>query len=382
MTDGAEREAVDSGSTTGDGGESESSAVTRREALATGTATAALAVAGCIGGGGGPLTISTWSGTNEAIFRNTIKPLYEEETGNDLEVVGNWTNILGQIRQSPSDDPPFDVTVGSVRDHYFGNQDGLWEPVRYENVPNADDIKPAVAQNLESDDGVPLVYGVMAYAYDADAVGTDPGSWRDLVTDGRPENFTVPGGYFLNSVIMGAIVADEAPMAAELYSSDQRDVDTIFETLSQMPISNFYNGASDMWTKIRQGVADAGQYFYAYSVAKQAETDDDELNIGVHVPERTVGTVDHYQVVRGTNKRTQAEELVNFLLREDVQTAWAEAFNVGTANENATHPERTRENVPLENDELEERVVFKKYEQIAEEASGLNERFKQFQNQF
>jgi spermidine/putrescine transport system substrate-binding protein len=91
----------------------------RREVLAAGGTAAAFAVAGCIGGGGGggPLTVSTWSGTNEGIFRETIKPMYEERTGNDLEVVGNWTNILGKLRQSPEDDPPFDLTIASVRDH-------------------------------------------------------------------------------------------------------------------------------------------------------------------------------------------------------------------------------------------------------------------------
>ena len=352
--------------------------VGRREFLAAGGTAATLAAAGCVGGDGGSLTVSTWSGANEEVFRETIKPMYEERTGNDLEVVGSWTNILGQLRQSPSDDPPFDLTVGSSRDHYLGAQDELWEPIRYENVPNAETIKPAVQSNLDSDLGVPVAYGVMGYAYDADAVDFELESWRDLIAEDVDLDFALPGAYFFNAVIMSAIAADEAPMAEEMYDEDQRDA--IFDTLSEMPVAKFYEGAEDMWTSMSGGIADAGQYFYAYS--RRRDENDSELNVGFHVPDRTLGYVDHYQVARGTSNRQQAEEFVDFLLDEEVQTAYAEAFNLGMANENADHPEATREEVPVENDELDEGIVFKQYSRVAEVAPDLDERFKEFQNQF
>jgi spermidine/putrescine transport system substrate-binding protein len=349
----------------------------RREFLAASGTTAAFAVAGCIGGGGGggSLTVSTWSGTNEGIFRETIKPMYEERTGNDLEVVGNWTNILGQLRQSPEDDPPFDLTVGSSRDHYLGRQDDLWEPIRYENVPNAESIKPAVQGNLDSELGVPVAYGIMGYAYDADAIEFDLESWRDLATEDTDLEFALPGAYFFNAVGMGAIAADEAPMAEELYDEDQRDA--IFDALAEMPVTKFYEGAEDMWTSMSGGVADAGQYFYAYS--RRRDENDPELNVGFHVPDRTLGYVDHYQVARGSSNRQQAEEFIDFLLDEEVQTAYAEAFNLGMANENADHPDRTTAEVPIENDEINDEVVFKTYYRIAEAAPDIDERFKEFQ---
>ena len=354
--------------------------VGRREFLAAGGTAATLAAAGCVGGGsdGGSLTVSTWSGANEEVFRETIKPMYEERTGNGLEVVGSWTNILGQLRQSPSDDPPFDLTVGSSRDHYLGTQDELWEPIRYENVPNAETIKPAVQGNLDSDLGVPVAYGIMGYAYDADAVDFQLESWRDLTAEDVDLDFALPGAYFFNAVIMSAIAADEAPMAEEMYDEDQRDA--IFDTLSEMPVAKFYEGAEDMWTSMSGGIADVGQYFYAYS--RRRDENDPELNVGFHVPDRTLGYVDHYQVARGSSNRQQAEEFIDFLLDEEVQTAYAEAFNLGMANENADHPEATREEVPIENDELDEGIVFKQYSRVAEVASDLDERFKRFQNQF
>jgi spermidine/putrescine transport system substrate-binding protein len=372
----SEQNRVEDGNQIQAGGETATSTSRRAFLAASGTG-AALAMAGCLGGSGGPLTVSTWSGTNVDVFRNTIKPMYEEQTGNDVKIVGNWNNILGKIRQSPSDDPPFDLTVGSNRDHYLGNQDDLWEPIRYDNVPNAETVKPALESNLESERGVPVAYGVMGYAYNADEVDFQLNSWRDLVTQDVSMDLALPGSYFFNTVIMGAIAADEAPMEQELYDDSQRDL--IFETLREMPISKFYEGAEDLWTSMSQGVTDVGQYFYAYS-RKRAETGD--MNIGIRVPDRTMGYVDHYQVARGSSNRQSAEEFINFLLQEDVQTAYADAFNLGMASTEATHPEATRAEVPIENDQLEGNTVFKQYSQVAESASNLNERFTEFQTEF
>ncbi len=356
----------------------ETSATTSRRAFLAASGTgAALAMAGCLGGGSGTLTVSTWSGTNVEVFRETIKPMYEDQTGNDVEIVGNWENILGKVRQSPSDDPPFDLTVGSNRDHYLGDQDDLWEPIRYENVPNAETVKETLENNLESDRGVPVAYGVMGYAYDADAVELQLDSWRDAAVQDVDMNLALPGSYFFNTVIMGAIATEAAPMEQELYDDSQRDM--IFETLREMPIEKFYSGAQDLWTSMSQGVTDVGQYFYAYS-RKRDQTGD--MNIGIRVPDRTMGYVDHYQVARGSSNRQSAEEFINFLLQDDVQTAYADAFNLGMASTEATHPEATRAEVPIENAELEENTVFKQYSQVAESAADLNERFTEFQTEF
>lgn len=374
VTDDGREQTNSSGRVTG----GETSATTSRRAFLAASGTgAALAMAGCLGGGSGTLTVSTWSGTNVEVFRETIKPMYEDQTGNDIEIVGNWENILGKVRQSPSDDPPFDLTVGSNRDHYLGDQDDLWEPIRYENVPNAETVKPTLENNLESDRGVPVAYGVMGYAYDADAVELQLDSWRDAAVQDVEMNLALPGSYFFNTVIMGAIATEAAPMEQELYDDSQRDL--IFETLREMPIEKFYSGAQDLWTSMSQGVTDVGQYFYAYS-RKRDQTGD--MNIGIRVPDRTMGYVDHYQVARGSSNRQSAEEFINFLLQDDVQTAYADAFNLGMASTEATHPEATRAEVPIENAELENNTVFKKYSQVAESAANLNERFTEFQTEF
>ena len=354
-------------------------AVSRRAVLAAGGAGATAALAGCLGGSDDEtLTVSTWSGANVDVFEDTIIPMYEDEFDTDIELVGNWTNIVGQLRDSPDDDPPYDLTVGSSQDHYNGAQSDLWEPIRYDNVPNADSIKPAVAANLESDSGVPVAYGVMGYVFDADEIELQLDSWSDLVTEDVDMDLALPGSYFFNTILMGAIAHDQTTRDEELYSEEGHD--RIFDTVGEMPVEAFYEGAEDLWGLMSGGTADVAQYFYAYSLLRDDQ--DPDLNLEFRVPELTLGYVDHYQVARGTSNREEAEEFINFLLREDVQTAYAEEFNLGMANENASHPERTAAEVPIENDEIGEDVIFKQFQEVADVAEDLNDRYTEFTREF
>ncbi|MEZ3117634.1 PotD/PotF family extracellular solute-binding protein [Halobaculum sp. MBLA0147] len=369
---------------------------TRRAVLgATGAGIAGLS--GCLGGssgggddggaGGGTTTgtvdsaqpfrnktlrFSTWSGTNATVFEEEIKPAYEEKTGGTLEIVPGWSEILAKIRAAPADSPPYDLTVTGDRAHYIGLQSDLWEQIDFDQLDNAGVIK----QNLLREDpiSVPLAYGVMCYAYDEAAIGFDPGEWSDLTTEA--EDAALPGSYFTNSLQMASIVSEEMPFDEELYSPEGHDA--IFETLREIDTATFYTGAQDMWTAISQGVATLGQYFFAYSLKKRQSTD--SFDIGLHVPERTTGYIDDYHLVRGTSRGEMAHDFLDFMLSAEMQTTYAQNFNMGMVNPETDYPSATEENVPLDNEALAD-VSFLEWADVAQYAESLNERFNELKSE-
>jgi spermidine/putrescine transport system substrate-binding protein len=353
-------------------GDAETSGVGRRAFLAaSGAATAA--VAGCTGSAGAnTLRVSAWSGTNETVFREVIKPRYEDETGNTLEVTGNWQGILSKIRQSPADDPPFDVTVGVGRTNYRGQQDDLWEPIRYDNLSHADEIKPRLREFQTAEVGVPVAYGVHAYVYNRATATWSPESWSDLQSPAA-ENLALPSDFWLKLFMMAALLRDDEPLADEVY--DRQYMDDLLSVIEGLPVSTFYQGTQQLWTALGEGLADVGHYFFAYGTQK-AETSDD-LDVGVTVPEPTTGYVDYYQVVRGTDKRDTAEEFIDFLLKPETQTAYAEEFNLGFSNENTDYPELTRQKLPTTNEELD-RVAFQDFARVAPYSGEMSDRFRAF----
>lgn len=361
---------------------------TRRTLLAAG-AGAVAGLSGCLGGGGGgggtttgtvessapfrnkTLRFSTWSGTNTTVFREEIKPKYEEKTGGTLEIVPGWSEILAKIRAAPADSPPYDLTVTGDRQHYVGLQSDLWEQIDFDSLDNADAIK----DNLLREDpvSVPLAYGVMCYAYDEAAIGFNPGPWADLTT--KAEDAALPGSFFTNSLQMASIVSQEMEFDQELYSPEGHDA--IFETLKQIDTAKFYTGAQDMWTAIDQGIANLGQYFFAYSLKKSQNTD--SMDIGLHVPEQTTGYIDDYHLVRGTSRREMAHDFLDFMLTPEMQTTYAQNFNMGMANPEAEYPDATLENVPLDNEALQN-VSFLEWADVAQYAETLSERFNELKS--
>jgi spermidine/putrescine transport system substrate-binding protein len=367
----------------GDQTEQKTALTTSRRAAIAAAGTGLIGLSGCLGGDtddtangstngtagemstGETLVVSTWSGTNETVFTEEIKPLYEEQTGNTLEVVGNWNTILSQIRSAPADDPPFDVTLVGDKDHYFGVQEGLWESFDINTLNNADVIKP----NLLREDpvSVPLCYGVMGAVYDQQRFDGELGSWGEIIS--TASDVSLPGGFFTNALQMGALAADEMPSDEELYTESGHDV--IFQTLRDVDTAEYYSSPSEMWTSLNEGIATLGQYFFAYS-AKYIEEND--TNFAVHVPEQTTGYTDDYHIVRGTEKTETAKEFLDFMLTEEAQTTYAQNFNLGMANPATDYPSQTEENVPLSDDELDD-VSFIEYADIAEYSDDLSERF-------
>lgn len=321
-------------------------------------------------GGSDTLRVSAWSGTNETVFREVIKPRYEEQTGNTLEVTGNWQGILSKIRQAPADDPPFDVTVGVGRTHHRGRQDDLWEPVNYDNLSNAGGIKPRLLEYPMAKQAVPVAYGAHAYVYNKDTVTWDPTEWADIRSD-KAENIALPSDFWLKLFMMAAITMDDQPLADEVY--DPGNADALLDVIESVPVSTFYQGTQQLWTALGQGLADVGHYFFAYGLKKAQTTDD--LNIGVTVPTQTTGYIDYYQIVRGTDKKGTAEEFIDFLLDPEIQTAYAAEFNLGMSHTETDYPDVTAANLPTTNEELQE-VAFQNFARVADYSGDLSDQFR------
>ncbi|RLM53844.1 extracellular solute-binding protein [Halobellus sp. Atlit-31R] len=352
---------------------SKRSSLGRRSFLAA-TGTAAIGLSGCLGGSSGSsgetLRVSVWSGTNETVFREVVVPRYEERTGNTLEITGNWQGILSKIRQSPPDDPPFDVTVGVGRTVHRGAQDDLWEPVNYDNLSNAGGIKPQLRQFPMAETGVPVAYGVHAYVYNEDTISWNPTEWADLRSS-EAQNVALPSDFWLKLFMMAAFTMDDEPLADEVY--DRAYTDALLDVIESLPVSTFYQGTQQLWTALSQGLADVGHYFFAYGLKKAQTTD--EYNIGVTVPPETSGYIDYYQIVRGTQKKALAEEFIDFLLDPEIQSAYAAEFNLGMSHRDADYPDLTAENLPTTNEDLQD-VAFQNFAGVADYSSDLSDRFR------
>ena len=352
----------------------------RRGFLAASGAGTAAAFAGCLtgdeGGEGGDdtLRVAVWSGPYTDRFREIAADPFEEETGMTVEVLPRWSEIISQIRAAPADDPPYDVTITDGYFYHQGRADELLLPVRYDNVPNIDEVFPYLREFRTNEYGVPVDGDAISLAYLTDAISdSDFEEWSDLT--GIP-NLTMEGGFYVYPLQVGAIMADEYEGDGELYDEETHDV--VFDKLRELDVTRWYDSGADAWEFMRQGIADAAQY-YGFNTAYDAAEEQD-LDLEVHTPEITGGFFNHYCVVRGTDHRDAAEEFLNHLLAPETQTRWSKNSGEILSTGNTEYPDHVTELIPTTKEEIQN-VHFPDWEQLDQFSGDLSERFEELKRE-
>lgn len=313
------------------------------------TGAAAVSLAGCLGDDADDVTlrVALWSGGYIEAFDDSLKPMFEEEYGVELETVPNWEEILADIRAAPEDDPPYDVTITDNWFYWAGREEDLFLEVRDENVPQLDEVYPYMRDFTTDEFGVPVDADPMGMVYKEDT-GYSLDEWEDLLED-EVENIALEGGFYPYSLLMAAIIYDPDSGGDALY--DEENYDAILDILRQMDVSMWYSGGAEMWTGMREGTVNVSQFYHSFAMPEVLS--DDGLDVGYAAPSSMVGYSDHYCVVRGTDHRDIAEEFLNFMIREDVQTTWAENYYIAVTNQNASVPEEVSDSLPTSNEEFE-----------------------------
>lgn len=320
---------------------------------------------------GETLRVSVWSGQYADFFENSIKPMYEEETNETLEIIPGWDNIIANIRSSPEDDPPYDVTVTEGLFYQQARNENLFFPIREDNIPNLEEVYPYVKDLKTTEYGVPIDAAPVAIIFNNDLIDYEIDSWQSLINE--QTRMTLEGGFYAYVLHIGAILLDERPGVKEIYDPDYHDA--VFDAVTEFNAAAWYGTGAERWQHLQQQIAHAAQSYFGVSVGRGEEND----WMSISLPEETTGYYNHYGVVRGTNKRDLAEHFLNFMLREDVQTKWGETSHQLLANQNATHSERALEaGFPTTNKEYQN-FHFPDYEALEPYSADLSERYKVLQ---
>lgn len=320
---------------------------------------------------GETLRVATWSGAYGESFESTVVKRYEEETGANIELSLVWSEVLSKIRAAPEDDPPYDLTVADGFFYYTGHQEGLFQEVNYDNVPNIDTVYSYLREFWTTDYGVPTDGAPMAIINSTNVDAT-PTNWSEF---SQAEKLGMEGGWWVYPAIIAALASDERDAAEELYNESSHD--KVWQSLSEFDVEVWYDSGSQVWEQFRQGLVDHSQGYYGTALTKSK---DEELEIEPVLPEVTSGFFDHYCPVRGTDKQEMGEHFLNFMLEADVQTEWTKSSNNLMANKDVEYGENVAEDYPSSNEDYKT-FHFPDWPYLSDYASDFNERFSQIKSQ-
>ncbi|WP_049910062.1 ABC transporter substrate-binding protein [Natrinema gari] len=354
------------------------SATSRRRVLSATAAGSVTALAGCTkllsNGGGDPLRVSVWSGNYAERFEEAVVSRYEDEFDAAVQLEPGWNNILSDIQTAPDDDPPYDVTITEGNFYYYGRQDDLFHEIRTDNVPNFDEVIDYYTDFRNTDYGMP-VDGAPCTIIHREGMDFEPDSWADLSSAAVAESngVGVDTGFWWYPMYAAAVGMDEAELGEEMHDAALHD--DVLDTVREWPIESWASSGEDIWQAFQNDVIDVAQWYY-----EQTAYDIDDYDGLTHtMPEETTGYLNHWCVVKGTDKRDQAEKFINFLMDAEVQTAWSKEMPTLFCNENTEYAGDLADDLPSNSEEARN-IAFPDWEFLAAHSGDLSDDFTEMQS--
>jgi spermidine/putrescine transport system substrate-binding protein len=286
---------------------------------------------------GQELVVGVWSGPYENLFTNTFIVPFEEETGAQIQVIPHW-GYIPQLLAAPPGEPPLDITMVTLDEAIRGIVHQLWLPIRYENVPNAQDIWPNLWEAAGEDVkpyAVPFDVGAMVLMYRKDLVNFTITSWDDLWNPELKELIALEDcDWPQPAVYIGALLCKEESGAQEIYTND--GLDAVYQTLANMSrnLKFWYKSGADFVSALKTGEVVIGSYWHGTALAVSRE----DPRIGVTLPTETAAYFDLFCITNGTKKRDLAEAFLNYILSSSAQSRFIEIHGNFMSNKKVSLP--------------------------------------------
>ena len=320
------------------------SKVTRRSFLQTGSSAAAAALgvgagsllSGCRGdsAGGAPretLRVFVYAGGHENTMREVFQPRFEKETGARVALVSGWWDSIAKLKAAPENDPPFDLMITDATQGYPAAREGLFAPIRFENVPSHRDLSPAALDSWIYHDrlGLPYPDSVMTLAFrrgafpeTAPAASAPPATWKDLFRPDLEGKIGLYSSFYMSLHTFAAAMVDSAGQPGTTHAFLKDHLDDIFQFAREHRrwVKLWWPTSTDMILGLsKESVAAGNMHSPEYLQALREKPE-----LAAVVPEHDRAMVQVFWAIpAGTPRQALAEAALNLLFTQDVQYEFA-----------------------------------------------------------
>jgi len=258
------------------------------------------------------LVVSTW-GYNEDILRKNVFTPFEE--ANNVEIVlevGNNSDRLNKIRTIENSE--IDLIFLAESFAIQGVEEGLFETIDRANIPNVENIYEVAKAPHGEEYGPAYTLNRTGIIYDSAVVDFEVTSWTDLWNAEFEANMAIPEITTTAGPPMVLIAADYASVDA------LSDIDAAFDKLVELKpnLVKTYGRSSELVNMFIQGeiVIGVAQDFAFGNIKEAIPT-----AMWVNPSEGAFVNLNTINIIKGSQNKELAEQLINFWLSEEVQMA-------------------------------------------------------------
>jgi putative spermidine/putrescine transport system substrate-binding protein len=265
--------------------------------------------------GAGTLVITSYGGPWEQFLRREILPGFESETGAKVELsVGLSRDWVARIRAAGRGAPPFDVIIANTTWVSAVRQEGFFEKLTLEKVPNLKDVWPELRN--KDDIGVITLVGPLGIAYRTDRVAKAPKSWKDLWDPA-----------YKGQLVIYSVANSANPMftmlVSRIFRGNDRDIDFAINKIAELRPFRQTDFSGDMEILLTRGEALVG----ILDAPAASRLKSQGVPIEWVFPREGVFMFEQdTNVLAGSTNKELAFRFVNYFLSRPVQEKWAASF--------------------------------------------------------
>ena len=328
---------------------------------------------------GETMVFAAYAGGFLEAIRDIMGKKFEEDTGGKVDFVPVWEDYVSLIATAPADRPPYDALTCFGLDLIFGIAEGIWLPLRLENIPNAADLNDWHMQTSGAGfDGIDLTYGlpfeliIQVLGWNKEVLDFEPTSYADLW---RPEvqgKIGLDTVYHFINTANTALILDDQPGAEEIYNDE--GLDAVIEKLKELDVALWWEVSAQATAAIERGDI-AILHHAAEQISSLVRANPDKF--GMVIPkEGSPDGLDYLCTVRGTEKRDMAEAFINYMLDPVLQAEFAETVPYWMSNSKVEYGPLASQLIPPTTEEREALFLMLDWESVVDTWDHVDERMR------
>lgn len=281
---------------------------------------------------GQTLRVFIYSGAWEKAFREHFVPQFQAKTGATVIPDPGWWDSIPKLKASPPGQPAFDLVLTDATQGYPAIKEGLFQTIDMSRVTNKETLSPSVLNNWVYTKGYGITFpeSVMTLAYNKSLIEFTPTSWADLLKDEVKGQLGVYNSFYMSLYTFAAMkVAQEGKpgtAAAEMDKNLSGVVDFAKENRDR--VKYWWPTSTDMALNLTQKNCAIGNMHSPDMLIAMRQSPE----LAATVPDQDRAFVQLMWVIpEGTKQKELAEEAINFLMGEEMQSAFAQNGSMTSA---------------------------------------------------
>jgi len=274
---------------------------------------------------GQTLRVFIYSGAWEKAFRDHFVPKFQAKTGATVIPDPGWWDSIPKLKASPPGQPAFDLVLTDATQGYPAIKEGMFQKVNMSRITSKETLSPSVLNNWVYTDGYGITFpeSVMTLAYNKDLIDFTPTSWADLLKDEARGKLGMYNSFYMSLYTFAAMkVSHEGKPGTATAEMDKNLAGVVaFAKENRDRVKYWWPTSTDMALNLTQKNCAIGNMHSPDMLVAMRQSPE----LAAVVPDEDRAFVQLMWVIpEGTKQKELAEEAINYLMGEEMQTAFAQ----------------------------------------------------------